>query len=73
MSAFEDELSQRCFPRTAAGYAWWTDMNVNEFEHPGAQFLKVEDDKNNIVAYGKWNVPVQFEGKLVVAGGADAE
>jgi hypothetical protein len=61
--AFEnDVISLKCFPRTSGKLAeWWTATNTEDFQsQPAARFLKaVEGD--NIIAYAKWNVPVDTE------------
>ncbi|MCJ1288099.1 hypothetical protein MMC26_007454 [Xylographa opegraphella] len=73
LSAFQDVIAHDCFPRTSPHIKdWWTSSNMDDMKNQAsARFLKVVDG-DDIVAYAKWNVPVQ-QGSETVLGGDNPE
>ncbi|KAF1991131.1 acyl-CoA N-acyltransferase [Aulographum hederae CBS 113979] len=65
-SAFQNLMAVTAFPDIPSVRTWWTKMIDEEILDPTALFLKVvdgedgaEDGLSEIVAWGKWNKPVQ--------------
>ena len=70
MRSFKDEVATTCFPRSSPHVRkWWIDTNEEAIKtEPLARFLKIVNDKEEIMAWAKWNVPAQV-GKEVSRDG----